>query len=139
MTRRLDGGLRRRRNRRGGAIVELTPLIDITFQLLIFFLLTATFQDSSSLDVDLARAKNQQKTQDKKAVLISIAADGQLEIDSKLVDQREFEMRLCMQGEAGKTGVHIRADRETKHESLVFVMDVAKRCGFAKLGILHAN
>lgn len=139
MTRRAAGGIRARRSRRAGAMVELTPLIDITFQLLIFFLLTATFQDSSSLDVDLARAKNQQKSQDKQAVLISIAADGQLEIDHKVVDQREFEMRLCKQGTEGKSGVHIRADRETKHESLVFVMDIAKRCGFARLGILHAN
>ena len=51
----------RSRRRNQGAIVELTPLIDITFQLLIFFLLTATFQEDSSIDVDLARAKNQDK------------------------------------------------------------------------------
>ena len=52
-----DRGIRHRR-RRAGAAIELTPLIDITFQLLIFFLLTATFQDDSSLDVELERAKN---------------------------------------------------------------------------------
>ena len=45
-----------RRLRDRGAVVELTPLIDIVFQLLIFFLLTATFKDQSSLDVELARA-----------------------------------------------------------------------------------
>ncbi len=120
-------------------MVELTPLIDITFQLLIFFLLTATFQDQSSLDVELARAKNQEKTAEQKAVVISIDSDGRLEVNKKVVDERELELRLCKEAGQGKTALHIRADRESRHEALVFAMDTAKRCGFRQLGILHAN
>jgi biopolymer transport protein ExbD len=120
-------------------MVELTPLIDITFQLLIFFLLTATFQDQSSLDVELARAKNQEKTKEQKAVVVSIASDGRIEVDKKIVDPRELELRLCKEVQAGKAALHIRADKESKHEALVETMDVAKRCGFRSLGILHGN
>jgi len=120
-------------------MIELTPLIDITFQLLIFFLLTATFQDQSSLDVELARAKNQEKTAEQKAVMVSIDSEGRIEVDKKLVDERELELRLCKEAELGKGSLHIRADKKSTHDSLVHVMDVAKRCGMRSMGILHAN
>jgi biopolymer transport protein ExbD len=131
-------GARRLRRARGSA-VDLTPLIDVTFQLLLFFVITATFQDQSSLQVELARAKNQERATEQKAVVVSIDAEGRLEIDKKLVDERELEMRLCKEAEAGKLALHIRADKDSRNEVLVFTMDVAKRCGLRQLGILHVQ
>ena len=128
-----------RRRRRSEATIEMTPLIDITFQLLIFFLLTATFQDFSSLDVELAQAKNAEKREQKQSVLVSISEDGRVEIDRVLVDFRELELRLCNAREEGRVAVNIRADKSSRHESLVGAMDVAKRCGFEALGILHSQ
>ncbi|NVB38865.1 biopolymer transporter ExbD [Pseudenhygromyxa sp. WMMC2535] len=133
------GHLRHRRRSGQGAAVELTPLIDITFQLLIFFLLTATFQQDSSIDVDLARAKNQQKANKQEAVVVSISSDGRFEVDEILVEPGALEGYLCSQAKAGKDTMHIRADKDSKHEDLVQAMDLAKACGFEKLGILHQN
>jgi biopolymer transport protein ExbD len=132
-------GLQSRRRRGPGAVIEMTPLIDIVFQLLIFFLLTATFQDNSSLDVDLEHAKNQEKAREQKSVVVSISDDGRFEIEGKVVDERELEMRMCASAKAGRTTLHIRADKESRHSELVRTMDLAKTCGFAKLGILHRN
>ena len=134
------GHLRHRRRRnRNTTLVDLTPLIDIVFQLLIFFLLTATFQENSSLDVDLARAKNQQKAQKAEAVVVSISERGAFEVDGILVDPGALESYLCAQSKGGKTTLHIRADKASKHEDLVSAMDLAKTCGFESLGILHQN
>jgi biopolymer transport protein ExbD len=133
------GHLRHRRRRNQGSLVDLTPLIDVVFQLLIFFLLTATFQESSSLDVDLARAKNQQKAAKAEAVVVSISSLGAFEVDNILVDPGALESYLCAQAQGGKTTLHIRADRDSKHEDLVHAMDLAKTCGFESLGILHQN
>lgn len=129
----------RRRRRSSANLIDLTPLIDITFQLLIFFLLTATFQESSSIDVDLARAKNQQKAQKQQAVVVSITKEGGFEIDGQLVEPAEMEARLCLDVRQGKDTLHVRADKDSKHEELVRAMDLAKTCGFEKLGILHQN
>ncbi len=128
-----------RRQRERGAVVELTPLIDIVFQLLIFFLLTATFKDQSSLDVELARAQSQQRSEQPQNVVVSIAKDGRYEVDGAVVEARELEMRLCKHVKDGDDSLHIRADRASQHEALVVAMDVAKRCGMAKMGILHQN
>jgi biopolymer transport protein ExbD len=122
-----------------GAVVEMTPLIDIVFQLLIFFLLTATFQDQSSLDVDLARAKSQERSAEAQKVVVSIATDGRFEIDNVVVEENELELRLCAHAQKGDKTLHIRADRESQHAYLVSVMDIGKRCEFSKMGILHQN
>ncbi len=129
----------RHRRRRSENLIDLTPVIDITFQLLIFFLLTATFQENSSIDVDLARAKNQQKAQKQEAIVVSITADGKFEIDGTVIESAEMEARLCNAVRQGRDTLHVRADKQSKHEELVQAMDVAKTCGFEKLGILHQN
>ena len=133
-------GSRRARTRRGRgqANIDLTPLIDVVFQLLIFFLLTATFQNNPSFKVKLPKAKNQDVTREPKAVVVNIGASGEVEIEGKRVDDRELELRLCAAAqEDTSTGVNIRADESTPHQFVVKVMDVAKVCGLEKLGILH--
>lgn len=130
----------RGRRVRGQAQIDLTPLIDVVFQLLIFFVLTATFQNNPSFKVKLPKAKNTDVSQQPKAVMVSIGSDGQVEIDSKRVDDRELQMRLCAAFETDPTtGVNIRADEATAHQHVVKVMDIAKTCGLEKLGILHGG
>lgn len=134
-----SAGIRANR-RRGAAVVELTPLIDIVFQLLIFFLLTATFQNNPSFKVKLPKAKNKDVTQEPKAVVVTIGADGAYEVDGKRVESRELELRLCSAAsEAEDAGVNIKADQATPHQFVVQVMDIAKTCGLERLGILHGR
>lgn len=132
------GGFGRRRKREG-ALVELTPLIDIVFQLLIFFLLTATFQDTSSLDVELASAKSRQVSPQKPALVMSIDSQGRFEIDGNTVDSAELELRLCKHSQQGQQSLNIRADKSSQHAALVMAMDLAKRCGMKSMGILHQH
>lgn len=133
-------GLRARRRQNRQAVVELTPLIDIVFQLLIFFLLTTTFQNNPSFKVKLPKANNTDVRQEPKAVTVTVSADGKLEIDGKVVDDAELEARLCNAANADSTtSVNIRADAATEHQYVVKVMDVAKSCGLERLGILHGR
>lgn len=121
-------------------MVELTPLIDIVFQLLIFFLLTATFQNNPSFKVKLPKAKNQDVSQEPKSVVVVIGSDGTYEVDGKIVDARELEMRLCVAAqEDPTTGVNVKGDAESQLKYAVEVMDLAKRCGLEKLGIVHGR
>jgi biopolymer transport protein ExbD len=135
------GGIRRLgRWGKRDAVVELTPLIDITFQLLIFFLLTATFQTNPSFKVKLPKAKNQDVTQEPKALVVVINSEGVYEVDRKVMDPRELEMRLCTAAQNDLiSGVNIKADEKTDHQYVVSVMDIAKACGVERLGILHGR
>ena len=132
------GGLRRKQGIVDGAAVDLTPLIDVTFQLLIFFLLTATFNKDAAFKVKLPKASSNEPTTEAKAVVVEISEDGRFEIDHKVVDEAELQTRLCMAAkESDASTVNIKADQNTKHERVVQAMDVAKACGIEKLGILH--
>jgi len=121
-----------------GAIVDLTPLIDVTFQLLIFFLLTATFNNDAAFKVKLPKASANDPATEVKAIVVEISEDGRFEVDKKVVDEAELQTRLCMAAkESQASTVNIKADQNTKHEKVVQAMDVAKACGIEKLGILH--
>lgn len=134
-----SGGLRGRgKNIIDSAAVDLTPLIDVTFQLLIFFLLTATFNTDAAFKVKLPKASASEPATESKSIVVEISEDGRFEIDRKIVDESELQTRLCMAAkEADISTVNIKADQNTKHEKVVQAMDVAKACGIEKLGILH--
>ncbi len=124
----------------GTPVVDLTPLIDIVFQLLIFFLLTATFQANPAFKVKLPKAKNQETTAEPKAVTVQINASGEMEVQGTVVDLRELELRLCKAAaEDPTTSVNIKADQATQHQYVVQVMDLAKGCGLERMGILHGR
>lgn len=133
-------GLRARRRNRGGAVVDLTPLIDVVFQLLIFFLLTTTFENNPSFRVKLPKANNADVKQEPKSVTVTVTAAGTIEIDGQAVDDAELEAKLCEAAQSDdSTGVNIRADAATEHQFVVKVMDKAKGCGLERLGILHGR
>lgn len=133
-------GLRARRRSGGGVLIDLTPLIDVVFQLLIFFILTTTFENNPSFRVKLPKANNADVKQEPKAVVVTVTADGRIEVDGKVVDDAELEMRLCNAANSDdSTGVNIRADAATEHQHVVKVMDKAKSCGLERLGILHGR
>lgn len=133
------GGLRGRgKNLIDSAAVDLTPLIDVTFQLLIFFLLTATFNTDAAFKVKLPKASASEPATESKSIVVEISEDGRFEIDRKVVDGAELQTRLCMAAKESQIStVNIKADQNTKHEKVVQAMDVAKACGIEKLGILH--
>jgi len=133
-------GLRARRRNSGGVLIDLTPLIDVVFQLLIFFILTTTFENNPSFRVKLPKANNADVKQEPKAVVVTVTAEGRIEVDGKAVDDTELQARLCNAANSDdSTGVNIRADAATEHQHVVKVMDMAKGCGLERLGILHGR
>jgi biopolymer transport protein ExbD len=129
---------RARRAKRGELQIDLTPLIDVVFQLLIFFVLTSTFQNNPAFKVKLPKAKNRDTTQEPKAVVVTIGSGGEMNVDGKTVDARELGLRLCAAAQLDPTtAVNIKADASTEHQFVVEVMDAAKGCGLERLGILH--
>lgn len=129
-----------RRRAGGGGLVDLTPLIDVTFQLLIFFLLTATFNTDSAFKVKLPKASSNEPASESKTLVVEISEDGRFEVDRVIVDDRELKLRLCNAAKDKQVStVNIKADQNTRHEKVVQAMDVAKVCGIEKLGILHRH
>ena len=121
---------------KGTVVLEVTPLVDIVFLLLIFFLLTATYVKNPNLDISLPNASINQVTSHKKEIAIAIKTNGELRYENEEVSVDRLEGILRAEyAESQESIVIIRADKKSHHGRVVEVMDLAKKVGFSKLAI----
>jgi biopolymer transport protein ExbD len=109
--------------------VDLTPLIDVVFIMLIFFIVTATFIKETGIDVNKPDAPT--STQQNKAnILIAIDARDNIWIDRRKIDIRSVIPNIKrLRSENPQGTVVIQADKESKNKMLVEVMDAARQAG----------
>ena len=125
-----------RRPRRDDARIEITPLVDMVFLLLIFFMLSTTFIVTPGIKVNLPRSSAEKVTQEKKEVQVVITEDNKVFVDRMLVDVGELEQRLVGVGRQDpQTLIIIKADAKALHGKVVEVMDIAKQSGLDRLAI----
>jgi biopolymer transport protein ExbD len=124
--------------RRSQAIVtlDITPLIDVIFQLLIFFLLTASFMTTPNWGVELPQASAKVTTTQPHDLIIVVTREGKLIYGEKELDENGL-IRVLKGIYLQRPGarVLIQADRKAYHGHVVKVMDVAKSIGFRRLGV----
>lgn len=115
--------------------LDVTPLIDVVFLLLIFFMVTTTFASRSGIGVKLPEAKAQEQPADH-VVELTLTAEGELFLDKGKVPTGQLDEALTAlaQAHAGEVVV-IRADAAVPHGQVVKAMDAARTAGFHKLAI----
>ena len=125
-----------RTKRRGLTDINLTPLVDIVFILLIFFLITSTFVQSPGIDVNLPKAGSSTDTRQSQSIVITVDENGQLIYGGEVTDIGGLKDTLTKLFQDSPTHqIIIQADETTHHGAVVQAMDVAREVGFRKLGI----
>lgn len=120
--------------------ISLTGLIDVVFLLLLFFMVSTTFEHQAVLKVDLPEAENVTVPEDQpNSFELVIDQNGQYYLnDRKLVDGKPATLRATFNEAAGEdrnVPVILRADAETPHHFVVTAMDVTAQLGFTRLSI----
>lgn len=114
--------------------INLTPMLDVVFIMLIFFIVTASFIKEAGIDVNRPGALTRDK-QDAN-ILIAISANDEIWMDKKLVDPRQVLPNLERQiAENPKGSLVIQADAESTNEALTVVMEAAKDAGVTNVAI----
>ncbi|MEP0203104.1 MAG: biopolymer transporter ExbD [Halioglobus sp.] len=109
--------------------IDITPMLDVVFIMLIFFIVTATFIKEAGIDVDKPAAATA-VVQEKASILIAIDATNNIWINRRQVDIRSVRSIIeRLHAENPKGTVVIQADRESKNDALVQVMDASRRAG----------
>ncbi len=125
---------RRRTGRRRVAEVNLTPMIDMVFILLIFFIVSTTFVKETGVEVDRPTAASAQKQQ--ASILISVTAEGEVWMENRRLEPRAVramvERALAQSPEAA---VVVVADREARTGVVMEVMDQARLAGVAHVAL----
>jgi biopolymer transport protein ExbD len=117
--------------------VNLTPLIDVVFLLLIFFMVSTSFTRETHLKVDLPQAAGAPGSEQPEQIEILIAVDGSYAVNGRaLVNTRLDTLKTALGNTANgntKLPLIITADAKTPHQFVVRAMDVAGQLGFVNL------
>ena len=115
--------------------INLTPMLDVVFIMLIFFIVTASFIKEAGIDVDRPDAPSAE-SQDDAAILIAISANDEIWIDRRETEPYAVRgMIERLHAENPKGSIVIQADEESTNEMLVVVMEAAKQAGVTNVAI----
>ena len=120
-----------------GPDVNLTPLIDVVFLLLIFFMVSTTFERDTEISLELPEASGEPLKTERVVVEISIDAQGRYYVNQQeLVNTQIDTLRRALQqavAEADRPQVILSADRQTPHQAVITAMDAARQVGLVNL------
>jgi len=115
--------------------INLTPMLDVVFIMLIFFIVTASFIKEAGIQVSRPDAITAEKQEDA-AILIAISPNNEVWIDRREVDSSNIRTHIeRLHAENPKGSIVIQADEESTNEMLVIVMEAAKQVGVTNVAI----
>lgn len=124
-------------NRRNKNVLNITPLIDIVFLLLVFFMLTSHFVRDDALNIQLPETESGEQLDEKNSIEIVINAKGQWLYKKHVLDEKALQQAL--QNDLSRLGdklVRIRGDKTSNLGSAVTVLDIARRAGATGVDIV---
>lgn len=126
---------RRRATQEEEAEINITPMLDVVFIMLIFFIVTASFVKESGIDVNRPDAATA-TVKERGNILVAITDNNQIWIDRRQVDIRSVRANIeRLHAENPQGAVVIQADENSKNGLLVQVMDAARQAGVFNVSI----
>ncbi len=116
--------------------IDLTPMLDVVFIMLIFFIVTASFLKESGFELHKPPVQQAPPTEESKSIVIKIAGDGQIFIGPRRVDIRSVRANIeRLRAEQPEATVVVQADKGARNHILVGVLDAARLAGAADVSI----
>ena len=126
---------RRRAREKDESEVNLTPMLDVVFIMLIFFIVTATFIKQAGIEVMRPEALTAEQ-KPTVSVLVAIGENGEIWIDKQKVDPTAVRAHIeRLHAENPKGGLVVQADRGAKSEKLMAVLAAARAAGLTEVAI----
>jgi len=131
----MKSGLMKKRDDDGPGEIDLTPMLDVVFILLIFFIVTSVFVTEAGIDVSKPQASTAEP-KSKDLILIAVTSDGEVWMNGETIDPRfirsEFELRLA---DAPNSSVVIQGDENATNEMVMAIMRAAREAEIANVSI----
>lgn len=117
------------------ATIDMTPMLDVVFIMLIFFIVTASFVKEAGIDVNRPDAATAVK-KDRANILVAISDTGEIWINKRRIDERAVQANIeRLHAENPQGTVVIQADKKATTETLIKVMDAARSAGVFDVSI----
>ena len=109
--------------------INLTPMLDVVFIMLIFFIVTANFIKEPGLEINRPDSDTAE-TQENAAILIAVGSNGEVWMDGRRIDVRQVKANVVkMLADNPKGSVVIQADEQAVADTIIKVMDGAREAG----------
>ncbi|HKJ04435.1 MAG TPA: biopolymer transporter ExbD [Geopsychrobacteraceae bacterium] len=115
--------------------VDLTPMVDVVFLLLIFFMISTTFIETQGLSITLPKASPTILQHQSGKVQVFLSREGKIFLQDEEVSFETLQTELALYHDPAQTMFLLMADREAQHGGVVQLMNLAKESGFEKLAI----
>lgn len=111
--------------------IDLTPMLDVVFIMLIFFIVTASFVKEVGIDVNMPESQDQPPPEDaEQNILVTVTANNEIWMEQRRVDVRAVRANIeRMHAEFPKAAVIIRADGKSEAKTYVAIADAAREAG----------
>lgn len=133
----------RNHTRRGGeenaSEIDLTPMLDVVFIMLIFFIVTASFIKEAGIEINRPEASTANKKENVN-ILVAVSASNEIWIDKRRVDKRSVRSVIeRMHAENPKGAVVVQADLQSNTETVTAVIDSARAAGVVDVSLATEN
>jgi biopolymer transport protein ExbD len=123
--------------------INLIPFIDVLLVVLIFLMLSTSYSRFTELQINLPAADSERLRERPNEVIVGVSSDGRYVVNKKAVDGRSVELLTAelaaAAGNRADTVVIISADAMAAHQSVINVLDAARRAGLARLTFAAQN
>jgi len=116
-------------------VIDLTPLIDVVFLMLIFFMLSTTFIHENRLNIELPKTSQKEGNEEDRPIVVSINKEGGIFWNDEKVTEAELEARIQSSKDIQKRALMIQADEKTQHGQVIKVFDILRRNKILRLSI----
>jgi biopolymer transport protein ExbD len=117
------------------AAIDLTPMLDVVFIMLIFFIVTASFVKEAGIDVNRPEASTA-VSKDRANILVAISDTNEIWINKRRIDERAVQANIeRLYAENPQGSVVIQADKKATTETLIKVMDASRAAGVFDVSI----
>ena len=131
----MKSGIMKKSGQEEAGEIDLTPMLDVVFILLIFFIVTSVFVTEAGIDVSKPEASTVEDTSGD-LILIAVGAGGDIWIDGDQIDPRfirsRFELRLA---DAPNSAVIIQADQNSNNEQVMLILAAAREANIEDVSI----
>ena len=123
-------------SRRPNPTIDVTPMIDIVYQLVLFFMVSTTFVSAPGIEIELPKSSSTAMVEDKLDINIWVSADGAVLVNDVAVTADSLAALLKKEASRDESAlVIIKADTGVSHGRVVLVMDQVKAAGLSRLAI----
>ena len=131
----MKSGIMKKKGQDEAGEIDLTPMLDVVFILLIFFIVTSVFVTEAGIDVSKPEASTVEDTSGD-LILIAVGPSGDIWIDGDQIDPRFIRSRFALRlADAPNSAVIIQADQSSNNEQVMLILEAAREANIDDVSI----